>query len=159
EELARADFEADAVDGVALRLLVALDELLDADHWMNVARMTYTALSRVRSGAPCEFSLEAARIGGIEMSTIWSLLEACFSDARRADELVRTPAARRGEAKLDAFLTRSMANEALDRGSGAAPAMTLMDRFFLDLFPLARAVHVRSESSVHDQHDEARDRR
>jgi hypothetical protein len=93
------------------------------------------------------------------MSTIWSLLEACLRDARRAEDLVGTPAARRGAAKLDGFLTRSMANDALDRGSGAAPAVTLMDRFFLDLFPLARAVHVRSESSVNDQHDEARERR
>ena len=93
------------------------------------------------------------------MSTIWSLLEACLSDARRAEDLVRTPAARRGEVKLDGFLTRSMANDALGRRSGAAPAMTLMDRLFLDLFPLARAVHVRSESSVNDQHDEARERR
>lgn len=93
------------------------------------------------------------------MSTIWSLLEACLSDASRAEDLVRTPAARRGAAKLDGFLTRTVANEALDRGSGAAPAMTLMDRLFLDLFPLARAVHVRSESGVDDQHDEARDRR
>jgi hypothetical protein len=93
------------------------------------------------------------------MSTIWSLLEASFSDARRAEDLVRTSAARRGEAKLDDFLTRSVANEALGSWSGAAPAVTLMDRLFLDLFPLARAVHVRSESSVHDQHEEARDRR
>ena len=93
------------------------------------------------------------------MSTIWSLFEACLRDARRAEDLVRTGAARRGEAKLDGFLTRRVANEALERRSGAAPAMTLMDRLFLDLFPLARAVHVRSESSVNDQHDEARDRR
>ncbi len=93
------------------------------------------------------------------MSTIWSLLEACISDARSAEDLVRTAAARRGEAKLDGFLTRSMANDVLDRGSGAAPAMTLMDRLFLDLFPLARAVHVRSEPGVNDQHDQARDRR
>jgi hypothetical protein len=93
------------------------------------------------------------------MSTIWSLLEACLSDARRAEDLVRTPAARRGEAKLDGFLSRRVANEALDRRSGAAPALTLMDRLILDLFPLARAVHVRSETGVDDQHDEARDRR
>ena len=89
------------------------------------------------------------------MSTMWALIQASLSDAERAEELFASAAARRGDAKLDQFLTRSIGNGSPGRASGAAPTVTFMDRLFLDLFPLARAVHVRSEASIHDQHDQA----
>jgi hypothetical protein len=89
------------------------------------------------------------------MSTIWALIEASFSDARLAEELVRA-GARRRVTNIDGFLTRSFANEALSPRLGAAPAMPLMDRFFLDLLPLTRAVHVGGEAGVYDDHDQPR---
>ena len=92
------------------------------------------------------------------MTTIWALVEAAFADATRAERLVQTPAARRGRARLDGFLTRSSANDALSAKLGATPAMPLMDGLFLDLLPLTRAVHVRSEARVHDKHDQPRHR-
>ena len=78
---------------------------------------------------------EAHRItgqGGQEMSGMWTLIVCCLAGARRAEEI------------------------ALGLRSGATAPVTLVDRLFLDLFPLARAVHVRSEASIYQDHDQAR---
>ena len=87
------------------------------------------------------------------MLKLWGLIEDSFADSWRAEDLVRTPAARRGEADLSRFRTRSARRE-----SGAPAPMPVVNWLFFDLFPLPRAVHVRSESRVYDQHDQTRDR-
>jgi hypothetical protein len=86
------------------------------------------------------------------MATMWGLIEICFSDARKMEELLATPGTRRriGPA-LESLGVWALA------ARGASPAAMLADRLLLELFPLARRVHVGGEAGVGEQHDEPRD--
>ena len=99
---------------------------------MNVSRITLAAFLRARSDVPRRARLSASRGWRSEMSGLWTLIGTSLAGAQRAEEI------------------------ALRLRSGATAPVTLVDRLFFDLFPLPRAVHVRGEAGIYQDHDQAR---